>query len=326
MKRIASCFAVFTLLLSVAPRLTADVKTQHKTTFQLGGMLGSIANRFAGDAAKDGAISTVAVQGARQLRSGAQAGRIIDLAEEKVYDLDIRRKEYRVTTFAELRKQWQDAQAKATKDAKSGGGGGDQPADPKQEGKQYEVSFSVKESGEKKIIAGYNTKETVVTVTLHEKGKTLEEGGGMAMTTSLWLAPKIAALDEIAAFDLKFNKAIYGDMFVGVDAAQMGMLMAQYPSMKELTDKMAVESRKLEGTPLLTTMTVEAVKGPEEAKQSQSGGGGGLMGRLANRIAKPSGGGDARSKIMTSGDEVMSIATSVTADDTAIPAGFKEKK
>ena len=326
MKRIASCLVVSTLLLSVAPRLAADVKTQHKTTFQLGGMLGSIANRFAGDAAKDGAVSTVAVRATRQLRSSAQSGRIIDLTEEKVYDLDIRRKEYRVTTFAELRKQWQDAQAKAAKDAKQGGG--DQPADPKQEGKQYEVSFTVKESGEKKTIAGHNTKETVVTVTLHEKGKTLEEGGGMVMTTSLWLTPKIAALDEIAAFDLKFNKAIYGDIFAGADPAQMSMLMAQYPSMKELSEKLAVESRKLEGTPLLTTMTVEAVKSAEEAKQSQSsgGGGGGLMGRLANRIAKPSGGGDARTKIMTSGDEVLSIETTVTADDTAIPAGFKEKK
>ena len=38
MKRIASCLVVSTLLLSVAPRLAADVKTQHKTTFQLGGM------------------------------------------------------------------------------------------------------------------------------------------------------------------------------------------------------------------------------------------------------------------------------------------------
>ena len=41
---------------------------------------------------------------------------------------------------------------------------------------------------------------------------------------------------------------------------------------------------------MLTTMTMEAAKGPEEAQQN-SGGGGGLMGRLANRIAKPKGDG-----------------------------------
>ena len=49
------------------------------------------------------------------------------------------------------------------------------------------------------------------------------------------------------------------------------------------------------------------------------------MGRIANRIAKPKSG-DARSQAFTSKDEVLSIDTTVTADDTAIPAGFKEKK
>ncbi len=322
MKRFAPAFCVAALVMAVVPQLTADVKTQQKTTFQMGGMLGSIVNRFAGDAAKDGAISTVAVKGNRQMRTSAQNGRIIDLAEEKVYDLDLKKKEYKVTTFAELRKQWQDAQAKASKDVGSGSGG-DQPADPKQQGKQVEITFSVKETGQKKTIGGHDTHETQVIVTMKEKGKTLEEGGGLEITTSFWLTPKIAALDEVAAFDAKFTKAIYGDVLAGVDMNQLSMLMAQYPSMKELTDKLAVEAKKLEGTPMLTTMTMEAAKGPEEAQQN-SGGGGGLMGRLANRIAKPKG--DAKSKVFTSSTEVLSVETAVTADDTAIPAGFKEKK
>jgi hypothetical protein len=301
------------------------VKTQHKTSFQLGGMLGGLVNRFAGDAAKDGVVSTTAIKASRQMRASAQTGKIIDLAEEKVYDLDLKKKEYRVTTFAELRKQWQDAQAKAQKDVPSKGG--DQPSDPKQSGKQYEVSASVKETGQTKTIAGHNTHEVLLTITLHEKGKTLEEGGGLEMINHLWLAPKIAALDEITEFDAKFTKAIYGDLLAGADPAQMSMLLAQYPSFKELMDKMAVEGKKLQGTSLLTQTTLEAVAGPEDkaAPQDKPSGGGGLMGRLANRMApKPSN--DARSKVFTSNDEVMSVDTSVTAEDTAIPAGFKEKK
>ena len=324
MKRTTIGFIVATLLVAAAPRLAADVKTQHKNIFQMGGMLGGIVNRFAGDIAKDGLISTIGVKGNRQIRLNDKTGRIIDLAEEKVYDLDLKKKEYKVTTFAELRKQWQDAQAKAKSDVSSGGS--DQPADPKQQGKQMEVTFSVKETGQKKTIGGKDTHETVVVITMKEKGKALDESGGLEITTSFWLTAKIAALEEVGAFDAKFAKAIYGDMLTGADMNQMSMLLAQYPSMKELTDKLAVEAKKLEGTPMLVAMTMEAVKGPEDgASQSQSGGGGGLMGRIAGRLAKPKGG-DARSKVFTSSDEVLSVETTVTAEDTAIPAGFKEKK
>ena len=323
MKRTTIGFVVATLLVALAPRLAADVKTQHKNIFQMGGMLGGIVNRFAGDLAKDGLVSTVAVKGNRQMRTNDKTGRIIDLAEEKVYDLDLKKKEYKVTTFAELRKQWQDAQAKAKNDVASGG---DQPADPQQQGKQMEVTFSVKETGQKKAIGGKDTHETIVIVTMKEKGKAIEESGGLEISTSFWLTSKIAALDEVGAFDVKFTKAIYGDVLAGIDMNQLSMLMAQYPSMKELTDKLSVEAKKLDGTPMLTTMTMVAVKGPDDASsQNQSSGGGGLMGRIAGRLAKPKGD-DARAKVFTSSDEVMSIETTVTTEDTAIPAGFKEKK
>ena len=330
MKRVTSFLLAVAIVLATAPFLTADVKTQHKTSFQLGGMLGGIINRFAGDAAKDGVVSTTAVKGSRQLRGTPQTGKIIDLAEEKVYDLDMKRKEYRVTTFAELRKQWQDAQAKAEKDVKSQKG--DQPAsDPTQAqpGQQYEVNASVKETGQSKTIAGHNAREVVVTITLHEKGKTLEAGGGLELTSSLWLAPKIAALDEIQAFDVKFMTAIYGNMLVGADPAQMSMLLAQYPSFKELSDKMSGEMKKLQGTPLASTTVLEAVQSPDDAAASapqDKPTGGGLMGRLASRMGPKPAASDARAKVFTATDEVLSIDTTVTADDTAIPAGFKEKK
>ncbi len=326
MNRTTSFLIATALVLSTAPLIHADVKTQHKTSFKLEGMLGGLINRFAGDAAKDGVISTTAVKGSRQLRGSAQSGRIIDLTEEKVYDLDMRKKEYRVTTFAELRKQWQDAQARAEKDAKSSQ---EQPTDPRQSGKQYEVSVSVKETGQSKAVAGHNAREVVVTITLHEKDKTLDAGGGMELIDTMWIAPKIAALDEITQFDLKFHKAVYGDMVAGADPAQMSMLLASYPSFKELSDKMSGELKKLQGTPLATTMELYAVKSPEDmasASTQDKPSGGGLMGRLAGKFGPKPKATEARSKVFTSSDEVVSIDTTVSAEDTAIPAGFKEKK
>lgn len=317
-------------LIICAPSVFADIKTQEKASFQVGGALGGLINKFAGDAAKDGVVSSVAIRGSRKMTSNDATGKIIDLAEEKVYDIDYRRKEYRVTTFAELRKRWQEAQDKARKDV-ADTKKEDQP-DPRQEGKQYEVSFDVKETGQKKEIAGHSTREVIVTVTMHEKGKKLEEGGGLVMTNDMWIAPKIAAMDESQAFDLKFAKAIYGDLIPTIDAAQMSMLLASYPSFKEMSEKMAAEAKKLDGTLLAVASTLEAVKSAEQmasaAAQSSSApaGGGGISGRLAARMMpkpKPS---EQKTKAFSSSNETLSISTSVTDADTALPAGFKEKK
>lgn len=330
MKRTVTAILATAIIVWAAPILRADVKTQHKTTFKMGGALGGLINRMAGDAAKDGAIETMSLKDNRQLTAGAQAGKIIDLAEEKVYDLDLRKKEYRVTTFAELRRQWQEQQKKMQEGAQ-GGGGQAETADPAQSGKQVEITASVKETGATKKIAGYDTKEVVVTVVVHEKGKTLEESGGLSMVSSLWMAPRIAALDETAEFQQKYLKAIYGDAFMGADMAAMGALLAQYPSMKELQAKMSAESKKLQGTPMLTTVTMEAVQSAEQMKaasQPAPPSGGGLMGRLANRLGNRGGGNaaEAQSNLFTSSVEVLSVETSVSDADVAIPAGFKEKK
>ena len=54
--------------------------------------------------------STVAVKGDRKATMGDTTGQIIDLAEEKIYDLDLKKKSYKVTTFAELRRRMEEAQ------------------------------------------------------------------------------------------------------------------------------------------------------------------------------------------------------------------------
>jgi len=315
------------LLLASAP-LAADVKTQDKTSVKFGGTLGSIVNRFAGDAAKDGVVNTTAVRGARKMTLNPATGQIIDLSEEKVYDIDVRKKEYRVTTFAELRQRWQDAQTRAKKDVADMKD--DKPDDPQTSGKQFEISVSVKETGQSKPVAGHPAREVILTITMHEKGKSVEDGGGLVMTNDMWIAPKIAALDEIGQFDLKFAKAIYGDMPMSLDPPQMSMLLASYPSFQEMAAKMAAEGKKLEGTPLAVTMTLDAVKSPEQMKEAQASqaapAGGGLTGRLASRFMPKPKATEARTTAFTSTHETLSIDTAVSDGDTALPAGYKEKK
>ena len=68
------------------------------------------------------------------------------------------------------------------------------------------MDFSVKETGQKDD-AGYNAKEVVMTVTVREKGKALEESGGIVMTSNSWMGPRIPAMKELAEFDMRYWKS-----------------------------------------------------------------------------------------------------------------------
>ena len=93
--------------------LLADVRTEQKTHATFGGPLGRMIGMFGGKAAKEGIVETVAVKGDRKMTTSEKTARLIDLAEEKVYEIDLDGKSYKVTTFAEIRKKMQEDQEKA---------------------------------------------------------------------------------------------------------------------------------------------------------------------------------------------------------------------
>lgn len=336
--RIAAALALCLLCVS-AREVRADVKADEKGLVKFEGTLGRVVNLFGGKAAREGIKSTVAVKGDRKATLSDSSGQIIDLNEEKIYDLDTRRKTYKVTTFAELRRRMEEAQRKAEEDARreQARGKPSEPAgDPNQ--KELEVDFDVKETGQKKAINGFDTRQFIVTITLREKGRTLEAGGGMVLTTDAWLAPTIAAMKEIPQFDARYGEKLQGPVMAGASAEEMAAALTMYPGLKDALARMRAESVNMDGTPILTTLTVESVKSAdqlaaeqkqaEESKSTSSGSVGGLLGGLARRAAKKddAAGPRARATFMTTTNEVLSVATTVAAADVAIPAGFKETK
>src|SRR5712671_7079548 len=142
--RIAVALGAALLVLSTHA-VSADVRTDQKAHVEFGGMLGRMVNFFGGKAAKEGVVSTVAVKGDRKATMNEQTGQIVDLAEEKVYDVDLRKKSYKVTTFAELRRRMEEAQKKAEENARKQEGR-EAPASTSNE-KQMEVDVDVKNTG-----------------------------------------------------------------------------------------------------------------------------------------------------------------------------------
>jgi hypothetical protein len=324
MKRVLSASVLFICLLALTgPALLAEVRTRDKAQVKFEGMLGRMMNMFGGKAAREGVVSTSAVKGDRKATFTDTTGRIVDLAEEKVYELDLKKKNYQVTTFEELRQRMREAQEKAERDAEKQQERQEEQEQPKGKEKEVELDFDLKETGQKKSIAGYDTRQVIMTVTVREKGKTLEEGGGLVMTTDSWLGPEIPALKELADFEQRYWKAIAPET-AGVSAEQMAAIMALYPTLKQAMERMNKEKVNLEGTPLATTLTVEGVKSKEQMEQQDQSGGGGLGGMLARKVMKRND--NPRATIFTAITETQEVATTIAASDLQIPDGFKEKK
>lgn len=330
--------------------LRADVRSDQKTRFQLAGALGKVVNFFGGKAAREGVTSTVALKGNRMMTTtGDSGGQIIDLTEEKIYNLDLKKKSYTVVTFAELRRQMDEARKRAQEEAAKNPEAAktDKPAQRDPNAKEVEVDFDVKNTGEKKDINGFATTQSIMTITVREKGKTLQQAGGLVLSSDIWLTPGIAAMKEVADFHMKYAQKLYGPMIEGASPQDMASAMAMYPQMKPALERMAAEGRKLQGTAILTTTTIDAVQSAEQMAAAQSSAGdskssggsaptsvGGLIGGFGRRMATRKNTDDAaaaagpkdRATVLTTTNETLKVSTTVADAEVAIPAGFKESK
>ena len=336
MKRLLICCSVALSLVAVgAGAAQAEVKTRNKSQVKFEGMLGRMMGMFGGKAVKEGVVATSAVKGDRMVTLNDTTGRIVDLAEEKVYELDLKKKSYTVVTFAELRQQLKEAQEKAQRDAEKAakeeaGREKEKEKEADKKAPEMDVEFDVKETGERKAIAGYDAREVVMTITVHEKGRTIEDRGGLIVASDMWLGPEIPAMRELAEFELRYWKAIAPEA-PGMSPEQLATVVAMYPLVKQAMDRLNREQVNMKGTPLLTVTTFDAVKSADQtAKESQSSSGGGLSGgmsgMLARKMMKKDKDEKPRVTIFTINAETLEIATSVSAADLEIPAGFKQNK
>ena len=352
MRRVVISAVVVCLVGAGSSTLSADVRTDQRVRFQLGGAIGKLINIFGGKGAREGVTTTVAVKGNRKATLSESTSQIIDLAEEKIYDIDIKRQTYKVTTFAQLRAEMEKARREAEQAAREAQAQErsepSQPSQPAQKDpnqKEFEVDFDLKNTGATRTINGFNTKQTVMTITVREKGKTLNEAGGMVMTTDMWLATNVPSTNDITAFDMKYAQKLYGPSVVsGASAQDMAMAMAMYPQIKPALDRMAKEGTRVEGTAILTDMkmevvppgtanqTAEALAKPEAQPEQKKGRFGGLVGglkKMAEAAKQSESGGEKpaqRAIIMTTSVEMLKVTPDVTADVVSIPAGFKETK
>jgi hypothetical protein len=325
------------LALAVSSFGEAGVKTEEKTRVQLGGPLGGMLSLFGGGkAAKEGIVTSTAVVGERRLVKGGDAGQIVDLAEEKIYDLDLKKKTYTVTSFAELKQRFEDERAKAEAEAEKTR----QQQAAKQPGKdasapEFQVDFEASRTAEKREIAGHEARLVILRATVHEKGRSVQQAGGLLIRNDLWLTPKLAELDELEAWNRRYAQKmaeVYGVAAGAASVQQMATLFAMYPGAQAAMQKLRAETEKvdLEGTAVSTTLTLTAIKTAEQVAAAEKQGqkaDTGIGGLLAKQLFKKAAGdpADPRSMLLTSAHELLRVTKDAAAADVALPSGFKPK-
>ena len=317
-----STAAISSLILLSVSMAMADATIQEKTQMHFGGPLGGVINVFGRKATHEGVVSDVAIHNNRKLSRSGDSGEIVDLDEQRVYYLDFDRKTYKVVTFAELRRQYEEAKEKAKKQQSSA------DKSEKSQAPEYEVEFSIKPTGNKEAINGWNTREEIATVTVHEKGKTLEDAGGFVLTNDMWIGPRVAAMREMVDFELKFMQKVYGDSFMA-DMRQAAAMFAATPAFAKAMKTFNDKQKSLDGTPIRSKMTFETVAGKNAAPEQQQPSSptaalGGLLGRMKQRRQSDQAGPE-RSTMLDSNHELLKASTTASAADVAMPAGFREK-
>src|SRR5262245_24837568 len=251
--------------------LRADLRYEE-TTEMKGGIMESL-GKFAGMFGAKGLTKTTTstfLKGDRMRKDqldGTEltSSEIIQLDREQIVKLDHKKKTYTVLTFAEMKAQMEQAiaKAKATPPPQS------QPA-PQADQKpdvKVEPKINVKDTGETKVINGFNTRRVLMTVELEGEDQKTKDKGAMGADTELWLTKDVSGFDEQNTFYMKYAKAMASPELVKSMGASPGM--GQDPRMAESAQAMRKKMESLDGLAILTIMSFNVSGTPSEETKNQ---------------------------------------------------------
>lgn len=240
--------------------LKADF-SYDQTSRITGGMMVSmmkVAGAFSKDAKKAGEPinSSIAVKGNRMVHRSADSAQIIDLDAETITRVNFDAKTYSVITFEQMKKAMDDAAKKMQEHQK--GQQGDM---------QFEVSF--KDTGAKKLIAGMDTHEVVMTLKMKATDEKSGAKGSLDTVTDMWIAPKVPGYDEVRAFQKRMGEKL--NWTPGGNP-----MMASRPDMAKAMSEMYKEGSKMDGMPVYeivkmggTAESMEGAQGAQGAPQAE---------------------------------------------------------
>ena len=292
---------------------------------------------------KEPKTHTIAVKGGKMVTYDADSATIIDADAETMTQIDFKKGQYAVITFAEMKQAMQAMRAQLAQA---------QAAQAQQQAPQVNpldaMKVTVNETGQTKVISGLNTKQYILTMEMGSAPAGAPPNTPSNKTTmDTWMAPTLPGYEEVTAFGVKMASKLS-------DLATPGMNpMAMFREDVAASVKtMATEMSKMSGIPVYQTMTMtgmqasgpsagEAAKGAAVDAAGQAAAGaalgrsrlGGLAGIGGLGRKKPEESKPAEQAapvtlqpvvLMEQVTEISSLAATVDASKFAVPTGFKQ--
>ena len=206
--------------------------------------MAGVFSKQARETAREPIVDTVVVKGNRMAHINAHRGSVIDLDSETITDIDFDKKQYSVVTFAEMKQALARMQEKMA-------------AHKTSENPDADMNFkvSVKNTGQEKVVNGFNAKEMILTMTMEGTDKKSGQTGSMDITSDMWMAPKVAGYSEVQ----DFHKRMAQKLAWTPGAMPMGPMTN--PQMMKGMAEAAKEMSKLDGIPVMTIMKMGSAGG-----------------------------------------------------------------
>jgi len=175
---------------------------------------------------------------------------IVLLDEDKIYHLNINKKEYTETTFEQLRADMQRASDQATSN-----GDKKQPSAVDQSKCQWlPAKVSVDKSGEKASFAGYDSERVTITATQPCQDKDTGSICEVALVVDEWLAPGFTEGSEVRKFYAAYAQKMGVDPANSQDATEKAkVLFSQY---KGIWTEIASKMQNVKGYPVRSSFTL----------------------------------------------------------------------
>jgi hypothetical protein len=284
--------------------------------------------------------ATVLVKGDRMAVVSPDSMQVIDLNKETMTMIDLDKKNYSVITFAEMTQAMTKAAEKA--------------GQQKQGDVEMSMKVDVKDTGQSRVVSGFNAKQMIMTIDLEAANKqNRNESGALRVTNDMWITPKIAGYDEVQ----NFYKKMAAKLAWSPGGGMLGGMAAARPDLAKGLAKAAEEASKVDGIPVLTiTKMGAAVEGAAAAQPSQppppqqpaasssESGAGAALGRLGKlgglggfgrkkkdaeqqpaEAAPQQASGDPAGALMVMESELSSFSSApIDGSRFDVPAGFKE--
>jgi hypothetical protein len=179
-------------------------------------------------------------------KGGAKTVEITRLDKELMWNIDLDGKKYTEITFEEMKKMFGEME-KAIPEVDSL---------KAEEEKAQEPKVEVSVTGEKKKIAGYPCEQVIVKMTMEGKDEGTGEKPTYIVNSDMWLTKDFPGQKEIREFQSKMSEKL------GMGQGQGESVLSAFTRFGVDVDKLSQEMKKVEGFPMLQTITME-IEGEE---------------------------------------------------------------